>query len=820
MGLAQSIVVVNQFTVKDSAGSGSRGSTPGKYLTRYMAREDANEAVRVTGSVSRFVTDYMAREGAGETVDDTYTLLVKEAVASDAQDTDKFTGLAFGNGKLSLSKKELFEQAHEVQELFDNGHTVMKTVVSFDHQYLVDNGVVDDSVTIRDAGDYRGQIDQLKLRTAIMAGVERMGRMYYDDLVYTAVIQVDTKHVHAHLVMVDKGTGNRHENGQQRGKIPSKAITQLRRGIDLELDDLQKVRSLASTIGIERKNAAMDMRKKTYQHLLADDRVQLIVQALPENTALWRANSRAKSMAHANYLTYKLVEEQLRHNQATVSALDDIRQYADERKKREGLSTKETEKLYDTGRRKLFAAAVNGVYHVLKSCVKQKRQSRRLSQNTQALTTVLNKATAYQQRLEHHKSLAKDYRLMHERWQAAYDAGLASDSSAVMGDFYHSEATYHEMAASKYQHYMLLFNDEEEALSKWRDIESYGHKLIGLKAMRGDKSLPKLKSSQEAETIGFDIYGQRGAGGLTLRGDAGKAARKKLDARIARMEKTYTQKVQSFQQYCADHGLDLRSYSEHVTRTIKDKETLLHELDGGGGFSKVGGHKSDDVVTAKPQPAVMRTELSTPPRSIFPGLHHALRLEYEENENKRKKSAGSIFTPCARVMVDYHPVYDFETVVSVDLHDIRWDIDSDTVVGDEKADTFARLARMRRYYLEQAKKWLDDTAQAYDSYIDTSENDIEEMELVAADVHDNGVLHAAGHAGDPLDVARTVLRKRRQARLQQRYETYKQHDAHVGVSQTHSGFVTADSSVLPLLHKQIEQVTLNEAKKIRNEGLH
>ena len=42
MSLKQSIVVVNEYTIKNSKG-GSRGGTPGDYVLRYMARDKAVE---------------------------------------------------------------------------------------------------------------------------------------------------------------------------------------------------------------------------------------------------------------------------------------------------------------------------------------------------------------------------------------------------------------------------------------------------------------------------------------------------------------------------------------------------------------------------------------------------------------------------------------------------------------------------------------------------------------------------------------------------------------------------------------------------------
>ena len=44
MGLAQGIVIVNEYTI-NKGGKGSRGSTPGDYVTNYMSRGTATETL-------------------------------------------------------------------------------------------------------------------------------------------------------------------------------------------------------------------------------------------------------------------------------------------------------------------------------------------------------------------------------------------------------------------------------------------------------------------------------------------------------------------------------------------------------------------------------------------------------------------------------------------------------------------------------------------------------------------------------------------------------------------------------------------------------
>ena len=69
MALDRSIVIVNEYTVKNSSGSGgSRGGTPGAYVTRYMARDLATEQVApiIKNSAQAYITRYMARDNAVE----------------------------------------------------------------------------------------------------------------------------------------------------------------------------------------------------------------------------------------------------------------------------------------------------------------------------------------------------------------------------------------------------------------------------------------------------------------------------------------------------------------------------------------------------------------------------------------------------------------------------------------------------------------------------------------------------------------------------------------------------------------------------------
>ena len=146
----------------------------------------------------------------------------------------------------------------------------MKTVLSFSPEYLQETGVVPKGFVAQNKGDYRGHIDQMRLRMAIMHGLERMGHRF-DDLRYVGVIQVDTLHVHCHLAMVDAGLGRRvrTEKGmQQKGKLTSADISLLRRGVDSWLDENQHVAHMSSAVGYERMNVAAFVKRWAHEKVL------------------------------------------------------------------------------------------------------------------------------------------------------------------------------------------------------------------------------------------------------------------------------------------------------------------------------------------------------------------------------------------------------------------------------------------------------------------------------------------------------------------------------------------------------------------------
>ena len=258
VSLKQSIVIVNEYTVKTKNG-GSRGGTPGQYVTRYMCRDGAVEGVtpvRMEDSddISMKYRRRRVLSDKAESVPD---------LKQNMKKSQGFGGMAFGNNDPSLSHNGVLSLSDEIQDAFDNGKTVMKTVLSFSEEYLRENNIISPDFEWHEGTGYRGSIDQMKLRLAVMNGLDKMSSRY-DDLRYIGTIQVDTGHVHCHLAMYDRGRGTI-EKGIQRGLLRRGDKNAIRRGIDMFLDESHSVQFMSSNIDHDKRNVTCFVKKFTHK---------------------------------------------------------------------------------------------------------------------------------------------------------------------------------------------------------------------------------------------------------------------------------------------------------------------------------------------------------------------------------------------------------------------------------------------------------------------------------------------------------------------------------------------------------------------------
>jgi len=593
--LRASIVVVNEFTVptpgKGGRKRGTRGGTPGDYVLRYMARDNATESLAPIrkNRTDDFIERYMARKEASEALDvDSVPRLKRKMAKAQGQ-----AGVAFGYGQVSLSHEALRAASRDIQSLFDDGHTVMKTVLSFDEDYLRKHGIVPRDFRVRTKGDYRGRIDQMKLRLAIMNGLDRMGRMLYDDLRYVAVIQVDTMHVHCHVAMADAGGGTLTSDGTQKGKITARAKSLIRRGIDGWLDEKQQVKHLSSAVGYERRNVATFVKKWAHQQMLRESLPQFLLACLPSDKRMWRCSTNAKAMQKPNRLVREIVEEVLRQPGSPYpEAMAQVRSYANGRRRREGLSKREWQRLIDQGQDRIIERGVNGVYALLKALPADALQIKtpmldvmgldyaemaaRAAQSTQPSQKLGRskggapgknddligfgfRLRSYLSRLKFHVSKREEFHARAKTWEAADAVGAASLESRVMHVFFREEEEYHARVAAKYRSLLNFMPTSVQRQADMDEVAAYGERLLSLESLRQDQSLRKMKDLQQAEELGRDVYGQAG-GALLAIGDEESLA--ELDRRISAMRVERARRMEELRRKLAGQGFQLRG-AEH-----------------------------------------------------------------------------------------------------------------------------------------------------------------------------------------------------------------------------------------------------------------
>ena len=584
MSLKDSIVIKNRFTYKTGSGGGTRGATPGEFVLRYMSRPLATENITPTKlkEEDTYITKYMAREEASETLDNIPEMKM------NMRKSQKKGGVAFGYGDVALSNEKLLDVSKDIQNAFENGHTVMETVLSFREEYLKEHGIIDDDFELEEEGDYRGNIDQLKLRLAIMNGLDRLGRSY-DNLNYVGVIQVDTRHVHCHLAMVDKGKGTLMYDGTQKGKFSDKQMMQLRRGIDLYLDEKQTVKMMSSSVMYDKQNALGFIKKFTFKTLAQQGKPQFLIACLPEDRNLWRASSNRKEMRKANAIVREFVTEVLSdENSGYTDARLSIEKYANYRRKNEDLSLSEYQKLIRNGEEGIITDCMNGVYSVLKRIPKEELKIETpfldvmaMDYDAMAYESIVTKdpmlefgfkLRSYSSRLDHHK---KNYHKFDDLYKAYEDTKNKQSGSEDLAAFCRFEADYNAMLMVKYQYFLSFLPPDEDIQTQFRDLIDKKSKLKDLVNMRNDPAFKKFKNEDVAEAYGASVYNQRGGNRLV------KGQEDIIDARIDRFSESIKKDEEKFISVLRDNGFDYdgRGITRKKMYAFDDVKALdLHHL--------------------------------------------------------------------------------------------------------------------------------------------------------------------------------------------------------------------------------------------------
>ena len=729
MSLKQSIVVVNEFSVPTPGGGkhgGSRGGTPGAYVMRYMARKGATEPVTPIRrrDTEDFILRYMARESATEKA------VSRHQLKDNVLHVSGQGGVAFGYGQSSLSDEGVRRASADIQRLFDEGHTVMKTVLSFSPEYLQETGVVPKGFVAQNKGDYRGHIDQMRLRMAIMHGLERMGHRF-DDLRYVGVIQVDTLHVHCHLAMVDAGLGRRvrTEKGmQQKGKLTSTDISLLRRGVDAWLDENQHVAHMSSAVGYERLNVAAFVKRWAHEKVLDESLPQLLLACLPADKTLWRYGSNRPEMRRANSVATELVTELLdRPGSPMASAMLAVETYANRRAQREGLGDRERQALVRRGYETIMERSVNGLYQVLQSLPPEAlsvrtpmlnvmsqdvetlmaTQSQRMKTQAQGVSADDDlvgfslRLRSYGARLREHDTQREYWRMRAADWEAGLQAGAVSPQSEVMHKLYLEEEEYHARCVSKYRSLLgplaVGVDGQHRDDDSWKDVlESVDKRreaVVGLEALLADRSIPKMKDADEAEKLGIAAHGVNG-GRLLVAG--GKAGRTTLKQRLERARASLASRTADLVSMLSGKGLVLQAIQDDAQGNNENSQD-----------------DQDDRGTV----------------AVVPGERWAL-----------SQTKG------------------------MDLHDVRSDTVVDMALGRHVADRFVTWARRRQCLVDDAQTYLHESGQGDIAPMVLPLDDVRRMNRVADDLErqmsakKTGDLILTSALSDVVPVAKRVRR--------------------------------------------------------------
>lgn len=551
--MKKSIVIVNQFTNKRGVSKGSRGRTPGQYVVGYLSREGAAEPLSPVryNDIDGYITRYMARRTATDmavSVPDVYNRI------SEAEGDG---GVAFGFGSVSLSHKRAHEAAQEVQRLYDAGHTVMKTVISFDGAYLKRHGIVDEDFECSEAGDYRGNIDQLKLRLAIMSGLSSVAKKHYDDLQFIGIIHTNTKSVHCHLAMVDRGEGTLAVDGTQKGKLSEQVKRRLRYGIETFLDKSDKHKRFTLSTNRDRQNAAAHVKGFTYRAIESYGAPQFLMACLPHDRRLWRAGTNNTQMRKANAVAHEYVRELFKQPDSGYEpAMEGIREFARHRANKEG-EPKRYDKYVRDGEKKLTDSCINSVYSVLKQIpdgtlreVPQfmaimsldYEQIAQQAKESQSYEFGFRLRT-YSSRARHHRSEMYKYRGLKEQ----HDSSQQPPEAKPVRDFYAFEEEYNAQLLSKYQHFLPLLTDRRDYEDEREKIERERERALSMRRALKDPAMQAYKSADGAEVYASIVYGFNGGGEMVR-------DRAKFETRIDRIERRADVMQRRFERILRDDG--------------------------------------------------------------------------------------------------------------------------------------------------------------------------------------------------------------------------------------------------------------------------
>lgn len=281
----QAVMVRNDFSNKHNPG---HGSTINRFIQGYAARPGAIQSLPGPG---------MAKEW-NDTIDNLYDsqqFNSKDMFEALAGFFLKTEGISFDSHHLSLNSDQLAVNADKAQAAYLAGHSVLKLVISFDTDYLIEQNVLDLPEKFDQAGHGLPQalpggsfdlVDQTKLRFAIQRGMNTfVQEAQMTDPLWVATIQFDTGHVHSHVACIDQGPLAQSKrlllyNGtwQDRGEVLARGRQLIRQGVD---------EALTMTKGVHRNTINNQLAREVVKSYSANFDIQQQYQKQLANQLLF-----------------------------------------------------------------------------------------------------------------------------------------------------------------------------------------------------------------------------------------------------------------------------------------------------------------------------------------------------------------------------------------------------------------------------------------------------------------------------------------------------------------------------------------------------
>ncbi len=633
--LSKSIVIANEFTIH-----GSRGNSPGRYVIEYMARDGASENLTPSPArpdqlskldaqmreiyrdrtmagvdISDYVTRYMARDGATDVAIDSGSTSPGK-LRDDMEKMQGYSGLAFGPRSLSLTHNEVLETSRMLDREYKKGKPVLKTVISFETEYLQDMGVLPKDLKVNKPGDIYGKSDQAKLRLAIQKGLKNISPQF-SDLDYIGLIQVDTKHLHCHLAMVDKGPGKRFtKDGEQKGTLDAGMRKAIRRGIDDTLGECQVYKRLSRQMEEERQNTIGFIKRFTYKLIEERGLPQYLLACLPkDDKSLWKASINTDggpddvmtvrkgrgvkkihgNMKKANGIVRAYVTDLLdRPDSGFSEALQQKHEYLEAQRARGDFEEYYAYRYRGVGRNRksvrvrltpeeavrdqevkfrdeVLERGMNAVYDVLKTvddstinfntpfmdamCMPYEEMANYIKDDK--MIEFGFRLRSYAGRLRYHtEAFQKVGELVHQYEDGAQET--YNPESKALYDFLKIEQDYNEALMNKYQRFLHFFHMPDEYKEDVDDTLQLKYRSNRRHAMSEDKHIiDKHGSAEKTEANGTKKYDLTGAGFLITNPGA-------FQQMMLMEDQEYQRSLRNLREKLATMGLEFDPETEKV----------------------------------------------------------------------------------------------------------------------------------------------------------------------------------------------------------------------------------------------------------------